>query len=299
MQRGVEWIAADWGTTNLRLWAMAADDRVLARRASEEGMGRLSPECYEQALIRMVGDWLPEGRVTPVLICGMAGARQGWVEAGYRPVPAHPLGLPLTRVPTSDPRISVTILPGLSQESPADVMRGEETQIAGALALRPGLAGPLCLPGTHSKWAEVEAGRVIRFTSYPTGELFALLSEKSVLRHGLTGEGEDWSAFDAAVAATIAAPARVWAELFPLRAAFLLHGLPAAAGRSRLSGLLIGAELAAAEPRGEVTLIGAGPLMRRYARALRIAGVTTRQIEAEDAVLAGLSAARALWKEAV
>lgn len=299
MRDGVAWIAADWGTTNLRLWAMTAEGGVIDRKASDRGMARLSPGDYERVLVELAGRWLAADRVTPVLICGMAGARQGWVEAGYRAVPCSPLSGSMTRVETADPRLAVTILPGLSQENPADVMRGEETQIAGALALHPGLAGQICLPGTHSKWATVEGGRVTGFRSFLTGEVFALLSGQSVLRHGLEGEGDDWPAFDAAVAEVLANPERVWAELFPLRAAFLLHGLAPEKARSRLSGLLIGAELAAAAPEGDVILIGAGSLLPRYVRALTIKGVSSGQITGDAAVIAGLSAARALWEEAV
>lgn len=295
-----DWIAADWGTSNLRAWAISDAGAVLAQADSDRGMGRLTAGGYEPALLDLIGGWLAPARTTPVLVCGMAGARQGWVEAAYRPVPCPPLGLPLTAAPTADPRLAVSIVPGLSQVRPsADVMRGEETQIAGALARHPGFDGIVCLPGTHSKWAEVSAGEVVSFRSFMTGELFDLLATQSVLRHGLAADGWDDDAFDAAVAEAMARPEALAARLFTLRAEGLLAGLSPDRARARLSGLLIGAELAAARPwwlGRDVLLVGAGTLAALYARALAPLGVTPRTLPAEGAALAGLAQARALSK---
>ena len=237
------WIAVDWGTSNLRVWAMGADGRVLAEAESDEGMGKLAPEGFEATLLRLIAPWLNE--YPPVLACGMVGSRQGWREAPYRAVPCTPLDrAALIAAPTTDPRLHVTIAPGLMQANPADVMRGEETQIAGALRLLPGYDGVLCLPGTHSKWAHVSAGEVVSFQTFMTGELFALLSTASVLRHGMQGSGWDDAAFDSAVADALSRPERLGARLFSLRAQGLIAGLTPDAARARLSGLLIGMELA-------------------------------------------------------
>ena len=127
-------------------------------------------------LLGLVGGWLAEGARTDVLICGMAGARGGWAEAPYAAVPCAPGPASFARAPTRDPRLAVRILPGLRQDTPADVMRGEETQLAGLLAAEPGFEGIACLPGTHTKWAHVSAGEVVSFASYMTGEIFALLA---------------------------------------------------------------------------------------------------------------------------
>lgn len=287
-----DWIAVDWGTSNLRAWAMGADGAVLAEAGSDQGMGRLPPEGFEPALMQLVDPWLGPG-VTPVVACGMVGARQGWAEAGYRAVPCAPLDPEaMTPAPSRDGRIAVRIAPGLSQAAPADVMRGEETQIAGALALVPGFDGVLCLPGTHSKWAQVSAGEVVSFQTVMTGELFDLLSRQSVLRHGLAGEGEDWPAFDAAVSDALSRPEKIGARLFALRAEGLLNGLPPASARARLSGLLIGLELAAARPYwlGQaVGLVGSSRLTAAYARALAAQGVTPRILDGTACTLAGLS----------
>ena len=288
------WIAVDWGTSNLRAWAMGPGE-ILAHASSEKGMGKLRPDQFEAALLEVVAPWLSDH--TLILACGMVGARQGWVEAAYRAVPCTPMDpAGLTRVPTHDPRLDVRIAPGLSQDRPADVMRGEETQLAGALALYPGFDGVFCLPGTHAKWAQVSAGEVVSFQTYMTGELFALLSTQSVLRHSLTAEGWDDAGFDAGLSEALSRPDRIAARLFSLRAEGLLHGLTAPQARARLSGLLIGIELAGARPYWlgqEVKLIGAESLAAAYARALSSQGLRTERLDATACTLAGLSALHA------
>lgn len=287
-------IAADWGTSNLRVFALDASGTVLAEASSDRGMGKLTPPEYEPALLALIAGWLDPGRVTPVLVCGMAGARQGWIEAAYRAVPCKPVGGPFAKPKVASPLIDVFIVPGLSQAEPADVMRGEETQIAGVLAGRPDFEGVICLPGTHSKWAVVHGGRVERFLTLMTGELFALLSTQSVLRHGMSGEGTDDEAFAAAVRKTVAAPTEFAASLFRLRAEGLLANLSPAAARSRLSGLLIGLEMAAARAlwQDEKTLVvGTGALATLYGRALTLLGADAELVSGEAMALAGLAEA--------
>ncbi len=288
----IDWIAVDWGTSNLRAWAMGAKG-VLDQATSPDGMGTLTPDQFEGALLRLIAPWLG---TTPlrVVACGMVGARQGWREAPYRAVPCLPTGGLMT-IPTQDPRIIVQIVPGLSQSKPADVMRGEETQIAGVIALNPRFDGVICLPGTHSKWAHVSAGEVVSFQTFMTGEMFALLSKQSVLRHGMAGGQMDLAAFDEGVAEGIARPEKIMGRLFSLRAEGLLNGLGADSAFSRLSGLLIGAELAAAKPYWlgqEVRLVGAPNLSANYARALQVQGVTAKILDDTACSIAGLTAAK-------
>ncbi|MEY4698355.1 MAG: hypothetical protein RIT14_2783 [Pseudomonadota bacterium] len=291
-----DWIAVDWGTSNLRAWALG-EGGVLAHAASDEGMGTLERAEFEPALLRLIGPWLVPGRQIEVIACGMVGSRQGWHEAPYRTVPCVALDAGgLVTVPTQDARLRVRLVPGLKQMSPADVMRGEETQIAGVLALHPGFDGVICLPGTHSKWVHVSAGEVVSFQTFMTGELFALLSRESVLRHGMAGEGWDDAAFDGALSDALSRPERIAARLFALRAEGLIAGLPAAAARARLSGLLIGIELAAARPYwlGQpVAVVGSEALSRSYVRALAAQGVQPQAFSATDCTLAGLAAAGA------
>jgi 2-dehydro-3-deoxygalactonokinase len=284
-----DWIAVDWGTTRLRAAAMAGD-RVLHEAESAEGMGTLTPAGFEPALLRLIGDWTPGP--LDVVACGMIGARNGWAEVPYRPVPCTPLG-PLVRLSARDPRLSVRVVPGLSQSSPPDVMRGEETQIAGFLGQEPGFDGILCLPGTHSKWVRISAGEVVGFQTFLTGEMFDLLATRSVLRHTV---GSDWDAeaFTTALSDALARPEALAARLFSLRAGALLgHGSDGA--RSRLSGLLIGAELAAARPwwlGQDVVVIGAADPARIYAQALTAQGAAPRSADGTAVARAGLGLAR-------
>ncbi|SUZ32765.1 putative 2-dehydro-3-deoxygalactonokinase DgoK1 [Roseibaca ekhonensis] len=288
-----DWIALDWGGSHLRAWAVVGG-RPVAHVASDAGTGALDRDAFGPALTALVQDWLTEKRCIPAFACGMLGSRQGWVEAPYRTVPCAPLGGGLVAAPQTDPRLQVYVLPGLKQPRPADVMRGEETQIAGFLALNPGWDGVICLPGTHSKWVHVSAGEVVSFQTFLTGETFALLSGQSVLRHGM--DGWDDAGFDDGLAQGLDRPDRLLSRLFTLRAEGLLDGLDPATARARLSGLLVGAELAAAKPYWlgqRVAVLGAGDLAALYARALDGLSVPVSAHTAEAATLAGLAAARA------
>lgn len=295
----LQWIAADWGTSSLRLWAMGRDGAVLARASSPDGMGTLASVDYEPLLLRLAGDWLPDraAPAIPVVVCGMAGARQGWKEAPYRAVPCLPVsGEGMIPVETTDRRLSVKIIPGLSQNAPADVMRGEETQLAGLVARLGGSEAIACLPGTHAKWVRLDAGRVMSFTTVMTGEIFALMAGQSVLRHSVAGEGENRDAFAGAVREMLSEPSRLTSALFSVRAASLLTGADGATGRARLSGLLIGTELAATRnfwTETPVHLIGSGPLSAAYGEALRLAGGEPVIELGEALTLAGLKAAHA------
>ena len=292
-----DWIAVDWGTSHLRAWAMQGAG-VVAQARSADGMGSLPPGGFEAALMAQVAPWLAEGRVTRVIACGMVGSRQGWVEAPYRQVPCRPMGDTLVRAPTRDARVDVRLVPGLMQVSPADVMRGEETQIAGFLAQAPGWDGVICLPGTHSKWVHVSAGEVTGFRTFLTGEMFALLGTRSVLRHSVSGWDE--AGFLEGVGQSLDRPDRLMARLFSLRAEGLLQGLSPERARARLSGLLIGAELAAAKPfwlGQRVALLGNERLARAYATALEVQAVPASRHDVNACTLAGLAAIHARIEE--
>lgn len=282
----VEWIAVDWGTSHLRAWAMAGR-AVLAEAGSAKGMGSLEPDAFEPALLELIGPWLGETPIR-VLACGMVGARQGWTEAPYRAVPCAPVEAGQTcKVSARDPRLAVEIVPGLSQADPADVMRGEETQIAGFLAAEPAFEGAAILPGTHSKWVHLAGAQVQGFHTAMTGELFSLLSRQSVLRHSVATDGFDAAAFDAGVQAGLAGAAL--ADLFAIRASGLLAGTRPEASRARLSGLLIGAEIAAfGAGVSEAAVIGGAGLSAHYLRALAVAGCKARALDGADLVREGL-----------
>lgn len=287
------WVAVDWGTSHVRVWLMDATGEVIRQAQSDKGMGALETADYEPTLLEMLGDDL-SGPV-PVIICGMAGSRQGWAEAPYSTVPCKAPSLEdATQVETQDARLQVYILPGIKQMSPADVMRGEETQIRGFLAENPKFDGILCLPGTHTKWVHISAEEVVSFRTFMTGEMFALLGEHSVLRHSVATDGWDETAYLTAIDDAMSRPASMAAELFSLRAEGLLNGMSAETARARLSGLLIGAELAAARPYWlgqEVVVLGAAGIAQAYHTGLQAQGAFVRTVPADELTLAGLRSA--------
>lgn len=285
-------LVGDWGTSSLRLWRLAPDGGVLAEARGADGLTAVVDRAFEAVLERHLAT-LGAAPGEPVVLCGMVGARTGWVEAAYLPVP---LGLSeiapeATRVPGI--RRPVFILPGLSQNDPTrpDVMRGEETQLLGLVALEGATpSGLVCMPGTHSKWVRLEEGRLSGFSTAMTGEVFALLRRHSVLAGVLDAQAlaDPASAgFVAAVRESLDAPAEVLSRLFALRAGFLLHGTPPSENLSRLSGLLIGAEIAAARSRwGEldgVRLVASGAMAEVYLAALQAAGIHNPSVSDADA----------------
>lgn len=289
------WIAVDWGTSNVRAWAMDDDCAVLDEAKSEDGVGQMAGRDFEDALLRLIEPWLGR-RSRPVVICGMAGARNGWMEAPYRTVPCAPPVEDALSVPTRDARLNVRLVPGIKQAVPVDVMRGEETQIAGYLARHQNFDGVLCLPGTHSKWAHISAGEVVSFRTFMTGDVYAALSNHSILSATISGvPSSDADAFTAAVAEILSKPEALGSSLFSIRAASLLEGQSPETGASRLSGILIGAELAASKPYWlgqQVAIIGAPELAEHYKSALASLGVQAQTVSAREMTLAGLGATR-------
>ena len=298
-----EWIAVDWGTSNLRAWGIATDGAVTFSRSSHQGMGKLTPPEFPGVLTSLLADAIEsEGPPFDVVICGMAGARQGWTEAPYLDAPADlaGLGFSAVRPQIENSRLRPRILPGVCQKTPGaeDVMRGEETQILGLGTLLPGFSGMAILPGTHSKWITVADRRIERFSTVMTGELFEVLSTHSVLRLTVGGDVNDPErdvGFDVGLAAGVESPEKRAGMLFKARAGALLSGRSQAWCAGFLSGLLIGAEIGGFRDglhEGEVPLIGSMTLCALYARALLRVGAASRIIDATEATLAGLRAAR-------
>lgn len=290
-----DWIAVDWGTTHLRAWAMSNDGGILGAEISQEGMAGLSAEAFEPALLKIISNWLVDGETTTVVSCGMVGSRQGWVEAPYQEVPCEPLKKAnFGRAITKDPRIEFFIIPGMKQNAPADIMRGEETQIAGLLAQEPEFDGVVCLPGTHTKWARISAGEVVHFSTYLTGELFSLLSSQSVLRHSIAQDGWDAAAFKEAIDDAITKPSAIAGRLFSIRSEAILSDLSPETARARLSGYLIGLELGAARQYWlgqKVVIIGEEAISDAYHKALEAQGWAPEKYDAQLMTLAGISSA--------
>lgn len=281
----IDWIAVDWGTTNLRIWAMSDCGEVVYEVSSDSGMAGLDKDEYENILLSYISEWLGEG-VLPVIACGMVGSRQGWFEAGYGEVPTMPTST-FVNVEVNDPRFTLSIVSGILQRQEADVMRGEETQISGFLASHPQYEGLIVLPGTHSKWVCIKNGEVTRFKTVMTGEIFGLLSEKSVLRHSL-GTWND-EAFLSALVTTYKEPEKALSSLFSIRAKNLLN--ISDQGVSELSGILIGVEFAGMKQYCEnkkLIIIGAGELVRLYQLSFEKLGFVATAFSASPLTIAGL-----------
>jgi 2-dehydro-3-deoxygalactonokinase len=295
------WAAVDWGTTHLRLWVLDHDHKVIRQIKTEQGMTQLHPTEYEATLLDLLSQELQPSGAMGVICCGMVGSRQGWQEVPYAPCPTlPPSGERASRVTTKDPRIEVYLLPGIKQISPPDVMRGEETQIAGFLSRNPQYDGVLCLPGTHSKWVHISAGEVVSFQTFMTGELFALLCKESVLRHNIGATGWNDEMFTNAIDDAISRPAAIAAKLFALRAQSLIATLPPEAARARLSGLLIGLELAAARPYwlgAQVAVLGDTEVAQAYCTALTAQGSPVTVTSTERMTLDGLKSAYTALQE--
>jgi len=260
------------------------------------GMGALTASEYEGVLISHIDHHLSGKGITEVLVCGMAGARQGWQDAGYLTAPCNTPALnQAVTVPTADLRIMVRILPGIKQPDPADVMRGEETQIAGFLKQTPDYNGLICLPGTHSKWVHVQNGRVVEFQTFMTGEVYDLLSRNSVLKHSVSGECFSQSDFVDAAKSAFENPTDVSSQLFRLRAQHLVNDTDATVLSARLSGILIGQEVAAMERQWNhlpITLIGEEALCSLYKSVLEAVGKSVDLNLSAAPTLLGLIAIR-------
>ncbi len=279
-------ITIDWGTSALRGAQLDANGQVMASRDFSRGIMSVPPGQFEAVFNELFGDWM-ENPDALCLISGMAGSRQGWQEAPYCPCPAgfaelgqHLLWLQAGRI---------ALVPGLSclNAGPLnipDVMRGEEVQIFGALQLAQRDSATLVLPGTHSKWVKVDSGRVTHFNTFMTGEVYALLSQHSILGKTLDMKGAfDTDSFLQGIDQS-QQNGSVLHHLFGVRTLGLFNRMPATAMTSYLSGLLIGEELRTqtkAARIGPVILIGNETLTMRYALALQHLNIDSQCLGAQ------------------
>ena len=283
-------IALDWGTTSLRAYLLGADGAVLERREAPLGILNVKDGDFAGAFRGATEGW-PQA---PALAAGMIGSRQGWREAPYVECPAGlgDIARKLLAVEGADLRI----VPGVSlvdADGVPDAMRGEETQIFGACG--PGDSGIAVLQGTHSKWAQVEGGRIARFATFMTGEAFAALSEHTILGRLFEGRDADAAAFAHGVAhAALEANGRggLLHRLFSARTLGLFGRVHGAGLRSYLSGLLVGSEIAEAlawlgQAPARVTVIGGAALGASYRAALEQRGIAAA-LAPPDAAALGL-----------
>jgi len=296
-------IAIDWGTTSARAYRLDARGRILDEQSAPLGVQKVEPGKFPRALTALLGGDVPEG--VPMIACGMLGSRQGWIEAPYRECPADFDGVAAALTPVPGTRLC--IVPGLvcrDADGVPDVMRGEETQIMGALdddTRAQAAPRVVVLPGTHSKWALVLGRTIQAFATFMTGELYAVLCEHSILgRLATTGGHGDGAALERGVRLSLRDAATLPHDLFSARTLALTGALAPEAVADYLSGLLLGAEVAAgrrwlerhAVMGGSLILVGEATLCERYRRALALAGV-------EAAMGAPNAAARGLWRIAL
>lgn len=273
-------IALDWGLSSFRAFRLAPDGSLLASRNAPAGILTRPDGDFEAALVEHLGDWIEQG---PIVAAGMIGSRQGWVEAPYVPCPAGAPEIAAALCRTATRAGDVWFVPGLrwSDANRVDVMRGEETQIIGALAQRGVADAVLCLPGTHAKWAIVTDGKIRSFMTFMTGEVYAVLRQHSILGRLMTGDDDDGDAFRQGLDRA-AEPGGLLHHLFSARTAGLFGRIAEPALAAYLSGLVIGDEIGAAlaalsrpADGAPILLVGAPALCRRYETALGHRGVET------------------------
>ncbi|MEM8587874.1 MAG: 2-dehydro-3-deoxygalactonokinase [Pseudomonadota bacterium] len=284
-------IGIDWGTTSFRAYQIAADGMIIDTVEAAEGIANPPAGGFEETFERHVGPWLDDGAPLPVVASGMISSRNGWRETPYLKAPADAaaFGASLTEH-VSEAGRRLHFVSGLICDDASgnpDVMRGEETQLIGCMAL--GVPdGLFVMPGTHSKWAMTQNGRLLGFRTYMTGEVFAVMRAHSLLGAFIGCEAWSEAAFANGVAASLADKDSVLHRLFTVRSRVLDQRMAADDTAAYLSGILIGEELRAglADLAGdaELTVVGAGALVDRYLAALAVAGVAARP--ASDAAVA-------------
>lgn len=276
-------LAVDWGTSSLRGALLDPQGQVIEERAFARGILTVSPGEFPVVFDACFGDWGKEKDIF-CLIAGMAGSKQGWREAPYCPCPAgfDEVASQLTWINPG----SIAIVPGLCCEEGGvpDVMRGEETQVFGALQLLGRQDALLVLPGTHSKWVTVQAGKIRSFSTFMTGEFYALLRQHSILARTLpqTDGAMDEGAFDQGVALALRGGSLLQTA-FSVRTLSLFERMPGPALASYLSGLVIGEEIRSQQlaTGARITLIGSDALIQRYGRALAQRALTVEYVGAE------------------
>lgn len=283
-------LAIDWGTSSLRGALLAEDAGVAIERSFPRGILSVAPGEFAAVFAQCFGDWMTPG--TLCLIAGMAGSQQGWVEAPYCPCPAG-FGDLASRLAWIEPK-RIAIVPGLCIASGGtpDVMRGEETQVFGALALLDLSDASIVLPGTHSKWVTVRERRITHFSTWMTGEFYALLRQHSILSRTLPADAapHDPAAFEQGVARALCGEGLLHTA-FSTRTLALFKRMEPPALASYLSGLVIGEELRGQTMAhgSEVVIVGAPDLVSRYEQALGLIGVSCLA-PASNATWAGLRA---------
>ena len=285
-----KWIAVDWGTSSFRAY-LIKNNIVSDRIETKDGMKFINNNSFEKTFISLVENWLDDYQSTEVLARGMVGARQGWSESPYLETPCDLKNIKFISPLINDNRIALKIFSGISQIDQPDVMRGEETQVAGFFHENPNFEGSICLPGTHSKWIKVKDQNIVKFQTFMTGELFEVISQNTVLMHSVKSNKTDQEELLKSVDLIFKNPSLFGNALFKLRADDLINSRNKIIYKSRLSGYLLGLELLGSIDywkKSKIALIGNKELNKLYSYVLKDKVSSIVFYEAEDMTLKGL-----------
>ena len=285
-----KWIAVDWGTSTFRAY-LVQNNEVSDTIETKDGMKFVKSHLFEQTLITLIDRWLDNDKITEILASGMVGSKQGWEEAPYQKTPCNLKNLNYITPSLKDNRISLKIFSGVSQINQPDVMRGEETQIAGFLNENQNFNGSICLPGTHSKWVEIKNNNIIKFKTFMTGELFEIISKNSVLIHSVKAEKIDKMELLKSVDKILQKPELFSNALFQVRADDLINSKGPSIYKSRLSGYLLAIELLGSVEfwkNSDIVLIGNPDLTAMYQFVLNKKVKSIRKFLSRDMILKGL-----------
>jgi 2-dehydro-3-deoxygalactonokinase len=293
-------IGVDWGTSSLRAFLIGPGGNILERREGPRGIVSVKDGDFAAVLTAEIGGWLRSGSL-PVLLSGMIGSRQGWLEAAYVDTPVCIGDLAAALVPLAFEPADVRIVPGIRTTTGTmlDVARGEEVQVFGAMVRLGVDTGRFVLPGTHSKWVSAEAGCITGFATYVTGDIYAAVRNHTFLGRLMQDIEVSPAAFDHGVreGASAGTPGALLHRLFGVRTASLSGRFSSAELPDYLSGLLIGSELAdqLGKDARPVDIVASDTLAERYRAAAASLGVATRVLPA-DCVADGFVAIARLAK---
>ena len=284
------WVALDWGTSNFRAYLME-NNNVIDQVSTQEGMKFVDQKEFENTLVKNITPWKKKFDINIVIASGMVGAKQGWIEVPYIKSPCNIRNLNFKTLNILDD-INVHILSGVSQSNPSDVMRGEETQIAGFLLNNIDFNGSICLPGTHSKWVNLNSYDIKKFNSFLTGELYEIVKKYSILKHSLNTTRLEDEIVKSAANLIIENPSFISNKLFEIRAENLLKNSNQTSNNSKLVGYLLGIELSGSKTYWEdkdLVIIGSSNLNKYYELILNGRSKSIQLFNSNDMVLNGLS----------
>ena len=284
------WVALDWGTSNFRAYLMD-NNHVIDHVSTQEGMKFVDQNEFKKTLIKNIDAWNNKFDIKVVIASGMVGAKQGWIEVPYINSPCDIRNLNFKSLKILDD-VKIHILSGVSQFNPSDVMRGEETQIAGFLLNNIDFNGSICLPGTHSKWVNLNSYNIQEFTTFLTGELYEIVKKYSILNHSLNTAELDDEIVKSAAKLIIENPSFISNKLFEIRAENLLKNSSQISNNSKLVGYLLGIELSGSRTYWEdkdLVIIGSSNLNKYYELILNGRSNSIRLFNSSDMALNGLS----------